>query len=308
MKNMLKRVTVLTIIIIFIVFIYSSLQNHKIYIGNINILNAWKKEFSYLDNDSITSNRKKLDIKKLVSFQHNGLILNKGTTITPNNTKTETVSTNKSKPQAKDPIVYIYNTHQTEKYSSTESDLYNIIPTVMTTSYMLKEQLEKYEIYSIVEESSVNNVLNKNKWRYAYSYKVTRTFLEEASKKNPSLKFYIDVHRDSVSKKITTVEINGKTYAKIMLLLGLENKKYNDNLKMIEYINNEVNKRYPGLSRGIYKKSGPGVNGVYNQDFSKNCILIEFGGQYNTLNEVYNTVEVVAKILSEYIGDYNEDW
>ena len=177
----------------------------------------------------------------------------------------------------------------------------------MTTSYMLKEQLEKYDIFSIVEESSVNNVLNKNKWRYGYSYKVTRTFLEEASKKNPSLKFYIDVHRDSVSKKISTVEINGKTYAKIMLLLGLENKKYNDNLKMIEYINNEVNKRYPGLSRGIYKKSGPGVNGVYNQDFSKNCILIEFGGQYNTLNEVYNTVEVVAKILSEYIGDYNED-
>ena len=165
MKNILKRVTILTIIIIFIVFIYSSLQNHKIYIGNINILNEWKKEFSYLDNDSITSNRKKLDIKKLISFQHNGLILNKGTTITPNNTKTETVSTNKPKPQTKDPIVYIYNTHQTEKYSSTESDLYNIIPTVMTTSYMLKEQLEKYDIFSIVEESSVNNVLNKNKWR-----------------------------------------------------------------------------------------------------------------------------------------------
>ena len=76
--------------------------------------------------------------------------------------------------------------------------------------------------------------------------------------------------------------------------------------KLMEKINNEINKKYPTLSRGIYKKQGPGVNGVYNQDFSSNCILIEFGGQYNTIDEVYNTVEVLSKILANYMGEDNE--
>ena len=53
----------------------------------------------------------------------------------------------------------------------------------------------------------------------------------------------------------------------------------------------------------IYKKKGKGVNGVYNQDFSSNCILIEFGGNKNTIDEVYNTVIALGEIISNYIGD-----
>ena len=88
-----------------------------------------------------------------------------------------------------------------------------------------------------------------------------------------------------------------------MFLIGLENKNYEENLKVTEAINNEVEKKYPGLSRGIYKKKGKGVNGVYNQDFSSNCILIEFGGNKNTIDEVYNTVIALGEIISNYIGD-----
>ena len=176
----------------------------------------------------------------------------------------------------------------------------------MTTSYMLKEKLSEYNIESIVEESSVNEVLKKNNWKYASSYKVTRTFLEKAKKEYPSLKFYIDVHRDSVKRSITTKEINNVSYARVMFILGLENENYEKNSKVIEYLNNEIEKKYPGLSRGIYKKKGPGVNGVYNQDFSENCILIEFGGSYNTIDEVYNTVEAIGQILGKYIGDLDE--
>ena len=168
---------------------------------------------------------------------------------------------------------------------------------------MLEEQLLKHGIKSVVEESSVSEVLNKNKWKYASSYKVTKTFLEKAKEKYPSLKFYIDVHRDSVKYSITTKTINDKKYARVMFLIGLENKNYEENLKVTEAINNEVEKKYPGLSRGIYKKKGKGVNGVYNQDFSSNCILIEFGGNKNTIDEVYNTVIALGEIISNYIGD-----
>ena len=135
------------------------------------------------------------------------------------------------------------------------------------------------------------------------SWKKSKTFLEKAKEKYPSLKFYIDVHRDSVKYSITTKTINDKKYARVMFLIGLENKNYEENLKVTEAINNEVEKKYPGLSRGIYKKKGKGVNGVYNQDFSSNCILIEFGGNKNTIDEVYNTVIALGEIISNYIGD-----
>lgn len=73
----------------------------------------------------------------------------------------------------------------------------------------------------------------------------------------------------------------------------------------MEGINNLFNKYYPGLSRGIYKKQGAGVNGVYNQDISSNTILIEIGGVDNNIDEVLNTTEAVANVLYYYIKGEN---
>ena len=65
----------------------------------------------------------------------------------------------------------------------------------------------------------------------------------------------------------------------------------------------EVN---PSLSRGIYLKEGPGVNGIYNQDLSNNSLLIELGGQYNSIEEASNTINILANILHKFIiGDQN---
>ena len=75
----------------------------------------------------------------------------------------------------------------------------------------------------------------------------------------------------------------------------------------MENINNLCNKYYPGLSRGIYKKEGAGVNGIYNQDISPNSILIEVGGASNNIDEVLNTTEAISNILYYYIkGENNE--
>ena len=127
-------------------------------------------------------------------------------------------------------------------------------------------------------------------------------FLEKSKKENPTLTYFIDLHRDSVNKKISTIEINGKQYAKTMFLLGLENEKYKLNESVITKMENYLNKNYPGLSRGIYRKQGKGVNGVYNQDFSSFCLLIEVGGEENNIEEVENTITVIAEMINKYIG------
>ena len=64
-----------------------------------------------------------------------------------------------------------------------------------------------------------------------------------------------------------------------------------------------MNNNYKGLSRGILKKEGINVNGIYNQDFSSNCLLIEVGGIDNTIEEVYNTMDAISNTLSKYIKE-----
>lgn len=204
------------------------------------------------------------------------------------------------------PIVYIFNTHQSEEYASKNLSAHNIKPTVLLASYMLQEKLEKEGINSIVEESDILELLRINNWNYASSYKITKMLMAQAKEDNPSLIYFIDLHRDSVSRDKTTVTINGKTYAKVLFLLGLENPNHEESKKVISRLNEIISSKYPGLSKGIYEKGGAGVDGVYNQDFSSRCILIEVGGVDNTIDEVSNTIDAITYMLTTYIGEQNE--
>ncbi len=200
-----------------------------------------------------------------------------------------------------EPIVYLYNTHQLEEYKQENQESYNVTPNVMMLSYIVREKLNDKGIPTIVEENDVSAFLQANNWSYASSYKVTRLLMEDAKTKNPTLKYFIDLHRDSVSKSISTATINGKNYAKILFIIGLENPNYQENLTVTTTINNMLEEKYPGITRGIYKKEGKGVNGVYNQDFDKNTILFEVGGPENTIEEVLNTADAISTVLAEYI-------
>lgn len=201
------------------------------------------------------------------------------------------------------PIIYLYNTHQLENYNNKNLSIYNITPNVLMASYILKEKLNKNGISTIVEDTNLSEFLNLNHWNYASSYKATRMLLLEKMNKYDSLKYFIDIHRDSVNRNRTTVTINNKTYAKILFVIGLEHKNYEYNLEVTNKLNDLIKEDYPSLTKGIYKKSGKGVDGIYNQDVDKNCILIEIGGVDNTIEEVYNTLEVLSNVLTKFVGE-----
>ena len=208
------------------------------------------------------------------------------------------------KEESKDPLIYIYNTHQTEEYETSTILDYSIKPTVTISNYILEEIFNKNKLYTYVEESNIKEILNKNSWSYSYSYKATRILLEQRKLEYPTLKYFIDIHRDSITKDKTTIVINNKSYAKILFLIGLENPNYQENLIFTEKLNNKINQKYPNLTKGIYKKGGPGVNGVYNQDFSKYLILVEMGGYQNTPIEVLNSSLALAECFMEVINEY----
>ena len=200
-----------------------------------------------------------------------------------------------------DPIIYLYNSHQLENYSNKDLDIYGITPNVLMASYVLREKLNELGLNTIVEEANMSEVLSKNGWNYSYSYQASRGLMEEKKNQYSTLKYFIDIHRDSVSHEYSTVTIGGESYAKVMFVIGLDHDNWKFNFDMVNVLNGLINKYYPGMSRNVMKKEGANVNGIYNQDFSPNCILIEVGGVDNTIEEVYNTMGALAYVLSKYI-------
>ena len=272
-----------------------------IIIGLINIEITNKDFINILVDYSLPKTKKELSYKlltsKLINYKENTLnYLNK------NLRQKKAIPVIKE--ESKDPLIYIYNTHQTEEYETSTILDYSIKPTVTITNYILEEIFNKNKLYTYVEESNIKEILNKNSWNYSYSYKATRILLEQRKQEYPTLKYFIDIHRDSITKDKTTININNKSYAKILFLIGLENPNYQENLSFTEKLNNLINQKYPNLSKGIYKKGGPGVNGVYNQDFSKYLILVEMGGYQNTPIEVLNSSLALAECFMEVINEY----
>ena len=208
-----------------------------------------------------------------------------------------------NKVDIKNPIIYIYNSHQLENYNNDRLSIYGITPNVLMASYLLKEKLNANGVSSIVEDTNMTEFLELNNWDYAASYKASRIFMLDKINTYPSLKYFIDIHRDSVGKDLTLAKINNKPYARILFVVGLEHDNYEKNLKLANNLNELFNKLYPGLSRGIYKKEGINVNGIYNQDISGNAMLIEVGGVDNNIEEVMNTINAISDVLTVFVGD-----
>jgi len=201
------------------------------------------------------------------------------------------------------PRVYVYNTHQLEGYDSTYYADYNITPNVQMASYLLKDKLNDMNIPTIVESGNITDFLTINNWTYSDSYKASRYFLESTLKEYPDLDLVIDLHRDAIKKEASTTEENGKKYAKVLFVVGKDYETYEKNLEIANRLNELFKSYVPSISRGVIIKGGNNVNGIYNQDLNSNIVLIECGGSENTIDEVINTIDVLSKVIKDYLGD-----
>jgi stage II sporulation protein P len=125
----------------------------------------------------------------------------------------------------------------------------------------------------------------------------------DALGKNSSIKYVIDLHRDSISESIGKITIDNKDYAKIMIVLGKGHEGYEKNLEMATRITNYLKEFNENITRGIDIKNN---SGIYNQDISPNAVLIEVGGPYNDINSVSNSLEVLANVYKRIVDEDNE--
>lgn len=255
---------------------------------------VFKSDINYNYKDNIFSNLYKGINKNIFNNPVNILHTN----INNNTTLVSNLSYIDNKPK-----VYIYNSHQGELYTNKYMENSNILPSVMLASTMLEEKLENIGIKTIVEQNDILGYMKENGLNHGGSYIASRFFLNKVYEKYPNLDLYIDLHRDATSYDVVHTSIDGKDYARVLFVIGLENPNYQNNLDVTIKLNNIILNSYPTLTRGIMKKEGPGVNGIYNQDLNSNVILIEIGGDKNNIDEVNNTLDIIARVIERYINE-----
>ena len=183
--------------------------------------------------------------------------------------------------------VHIYNTHQSEEYNG-----FN----VREGARYLKDCLSEMGYYCDVEENDFENYKSIHQIAYNKSYTVSKMYLQQAVANNGSYDLIIDFHRDSIDRQYSTVSANNKSYAKIMFVVGKSSGKFESVNSLCETLSAKANEYVEGITRGIMVKSSH-----YNQGDYDHTILIEFGGQSNTKEEVQNTIEIMALVIRDYL-------
>lgn len=206
-------------------------------------------------------------------------------------------------------VVFLYNSHNRESFlphlpKETIADhAYHREVNITKVSKYLANRLEEKGIGTSVDETDIMNILHEKGWSYWQSYQASRPVVEAAMKQQKDLQYIFDIHRDSLPYKKTTKEINGTPYARMLFVIGAENKKYEKNLALATTLHYLIEDKYPGLSKGVVTKEGPNSNGVYNQDLLENSLLIEVGGYENKLEELYRTMDVFADVFYSHYLD-----
>lgn len=283
----LRKLLIIVLLILILYLYFSVLNTNSFYKFIVSDINSKYENKSNLSNRIIYNSLDKIvNIDALEHKSVNKVIKVKET----QKKKTEIV--------IKKPIIYIYNTHDTEKYYLPFISDYSVTPNVKLASYILKDYLNDFGVESTVEKRSIKDYLKKNKLSYYGCYEASRAYLKDELSRN-DYKILIDLHRDSVKHKYTLYEQKNKKYAKVMFVLTTKHNSYKQNESFVNDINKRLNKKYNGITRGIMKRSDV----IFNQDLSSRAILIELGGVDNTLEEINNTLYVLAEVLSEYIKE-----
>lgn len=202
--------------------------------------------------------------------------------------------------------VYLYFTHTRESYlphlqgvSSADSAHHSAL-NVTKVGEMVRKALEAKGIGTTVDKTDIVAKLDQSGRKYSQSYQESRALVASAQSNHRDLQYFIDIHRDSQRKEVTTASIDGKDYAKVVFVVGGEHANYEKNVKLATQWHNLLEKKYKGLSRGVILKQGKNTNGKFNQDLSDKAMLIEFGGVDNTFEELNRTAEAFADVFADY--------
>lgn len=198
-------------------------------------------------------------------------------------------------------VVFIYHSHNRESWypvlTDKSKDPNSSTKNITLVGKRLAQKLEEEGIGAQHSNTDYPTAIKNYRWELSYKYSMKT--VKEAIASNKDIKFIFDIHRDSQKRKYTTTDINGKSYAQVYFIIGHKNPNWEQNEAFATKIHEALDKKYPGISRGIWGKTAASGNAEYNQSLAPDSVLIEIGGVDNTLEESYRTVDALAQVISE---------
>ena len=203
----------------------------------------------------------------------------------------------------KNPLVFIYHSHNREAYNITSSnDAFHKTNNVTMVGKHLSNALKEKNIHAIHDDTDISAILDERYLSFEDAYTVSRETLQAALKKHTSIEIVFDIHRDALERKFTTVNISGKEYAKIGLVVSKSSDNFKENREFASQLHQKLEKLYPGLSRGVIEK-GENPTNTYNQELQKQSVLLNIGGIENTMEEAYRATDALVEAIKEIMQE-----
>jgi stage II sporulation protein P len=204
--------------------------------------------------------------------------------------------------EKKGPKVLIYHTHNFEGYlpvngnNQSQSKAFKMENSVIRVGDELAKNLKNNFNIDVIHNATAHDIPDS---RYCYSNALNT--VNNILKSYPSIKVILDIHRDGISnteKFRPVVKLQEKNVAKIMMVVGtnytgLNHPGWQKNLTFAIHIQKRLEELCPGITRPIHISKNR-----YNQHVSDNAIIIEVGGDGNTISESLASVKYLAKAIS----------
>ena len=214
-----------------------------------------------------------------------------------------------------EPQVLILHTHATETFMEKDSEYY-------TEEFSSRSRDNTKNMIAVGEivakklnNAGIKTIHSKTLHdypSYTASYSRAAQTICDYIKKYPSIKVVLDLHRDAVSRdngdKVKLVsEFDGKKAAQVMLVMGSQSgsvtnfPKWKENMKLAVRLQQIMEKNYPTLARPLMLMSKN-----YNESLTTGSLLLEFGTDVNSLDEVFYSAEMVGNSLVKLLENLKE--
>lgn len=209
---------------------------------------------------------------------------------TQKDTKDTKQDTNKTKNKAlSGKRVYLYDTHQNEAYQGGK--------TVLDAAAILAQKLEDRGIKVILETNDFIKYRDSHGLTYDQSYVVSYKYLTAALRKYGSFDLCLDLHRDSIPRSASVITIDGKPYAKGMMVVGGLGKNAKSAAALSATLTDTINAKKNGMMKGVLTRAA-----YYNQEVAPHTVLMELGGDVNSFDEVKNSLDVIADGIADVLS------
>lgn len=185
--------------------------------------------------------------------------------------------------------IIIYHAHTTESFLPTSGEKFteDLALTVARLGAELAVLLREEHAIPVVHNREIHDLPRST------AYEVALSTVRELLETHPDTLLLLDLHRDGVDRKISTVSLDGQATGRILFVVGSRHPGWQQNFANALFLHEALEEIAPGLSRGVRERPFS-----YNQHLHPGALLIEVGGHENSLQEALRSVPYLARALA----------